>query len=184
MRGSPAAGSRPARSPSPASRAQASSPRLSASIASRSHAARRSRRTSSGARRAPVSMSARRRAIDGYCATGRPVRAMSRRLRIPSALRATWLSTWRRDHPGSSEGAISSGIVHAVDRGQEALRRGSDRLEIVSRDHAPDASGRTRRSPHFARRSSGTTWAEAEGFEPSMGFKPQTALAVRRHRPG
>jgi hypothetical protein len=26
-------------------------------------------------------------------------------------------------------------------------------------------------------------WAEAEGFEPSMGFKAQTALAVRRHRP-
>ncbi|CCA57049.1 hypothetical protein SVEN_3763 [Streptomyces venezuelae ATCC 10712] len=25
--------------------------------------------------------------------------------------------------------------------------------------------------------------AEAEGFEPSMGFKTQTALAVRRHRP-
>ena len=25
--------------------------------------------------------------------------------------------------------------------------------------------------------------AEAEGFEPSMGFKAQTALAVRRHRP-
>ena len=25
--------------------------------------------------------------------------------------------------------------------------------------------------------------AEAEGFEPSMGLKPQTALAVRRHRP-
>lgn len=25
--------------------------------------------------------------------------------------------------------------------------------------------------------------AEAEGFEPSMGGKPQTALAVRRHRP-
>jgi len=25
--------------------------------------------------------------------------------------------------------------------------------------------------------------AEAEGFEPSMGGKTQTALAVRRHRP-
>jgi len=25
--------------------------------------------------------------------------------------------------------------------------------------------------------------AEAPGFEPGMGFKPQTALAVRRHRP-
>lgn len=29
----------------------------------------------------------------------------------------------------------------------------------------------------------GLRWAEAEGFEPSMGFKTQTALAVRRHRP-
>jgi hypothetical protein len=28
-----------------------------------------------------------------------------------------------------------------------------------------------------------TAMAEAEGFEPSMGFKAQTALAVRRHRP-
>ena len=34
-----------------------------------------------------------------------------------------------------------------------------------------------------ADRSVCTRWAEAEGFEPSMGLKPQTALAVRRHRP-
>lgn len=26
--------------------------------------------------------------------------------------------------------------------------------------------------------------AEAEGFEPSMGFKPQTRLAGGRHKPG
>ena len=29
----------------------------------------------------------------------------------------------------------------------------------------------------------GSFMAEAEGFEPSMGGKTQTALAVRRHRP-
>ena len=41
--------------------------------------------------------------------------------------------------------------------------------------HPPSAPGR-------GRRRSGDG-AEAEGFEPSMGVKTQTALAVRRHRP-
>ena len=39
------------------------------------------------------------------------------------------------------------------------------------------------RSPGPGDRGFGVVGAEAEGFEPSMGFKTQTALAVRRHRP-
>jgi hypothetical protein len=37
--------------------------------------------------------------------------------------------------------------------------------------------------PRPSGRGFGDQLAEAEGFEPSMGFKTQTALAVRRHRP-
>jgi hypothetical protein len=35
----------------------------------------------------------------------------------------------------------------------------------------------------FSCAGASTDRAEAPGFEPGMGFKPQTALAVRRHRP-
>lgn len=42
---------------------------------------------------------------------------------------------------------------------------------------------KTRPGPDLRRSGPGRRGAEAEGFEPSMGGKPQTALAVRRHRP-
>ncbi|CAG6395189.1 hypothetical protein SCOCK_30422 [Actinacidiphila cocklensis] len=56
--------------------------------------------------------------------------------------------------------------------------------EVKSVKAAGAGRGRERGNPAVQRdeRGSGVV-AEAEGFEPSMDGKAQTALAVRRHRP-
>ncbi len=65
----------------------------------------------------------------------------------------------------------------AAERGAGRAGAGPDRVDRRGHD---DDRGRRRRSPE---RGPGGPGAEARGFEPRMGLKAQTALAVRRHRP-
>ena len=66
---------------------------------------------------------------------------------------------------------------------QVQIRCGSEEEARSSRGRWPSkpCGSETQRGPLTEAR--GPHHAEAEGFEPSMGLKAQTALAVRRHRP-
>ncbi len=82
----------------------------------------------------------------------------------PVGVAGTTLHDWRRE-------------VKSVCRTRPDLRKRPDeRPRGTPRDGNDRSPGR--RGPGLRDRG-----AEAEGFEPSMGFKSQTALAVRRHRP-
>ena len=79
------------------------------------------------------------------------------------------------DHNRSARSG-SGGITPGQRGAPEGIR--TPNLLIRSQMLYPLSYGRV-----FGCADAGTGRAEAPGFEPGMGLKPQTALAVRRHRP-
>lgn len=90
---------------------------------------------------------------------------------------SAWVGRGTAEWTGPSDVLVSSGTGRKTSPGGEpsaydAWPVTDDRASSAANAEAPVVNDRGFEQS-----------AEAEGFEPSMGFKAQTALAVRRHRP-